>query len=131
MTTQEMLDDRYGRRRSARSRVVSRVVVGALVVVVVGVIAWMTFGNPTNSVSADATSYTVVDKRVVDITFQLTAPPGSRVVCALEADDEQHGIVGWRIVEYPATPTHARTVTESIPTVGLATTGLVNTCWVS
>jgi hypothetical protein len=131
MTTQEMLDERYGRRRSTRSRVIPWVVVCVLAVAAVAVIAWISFGNSANSVSADATSYDVVDARSVTVSFQLTAPADSHVVCVLEADDEQHGIVGWRVVEYPSVQTHSRTYTETIPTVGLATTGLVNTCWVS
>ncbi|KHK98470.1 transcriptional regulator [Microbacterium mangrovi] len=131
MTTQAMLDERYGRTRARTSRIRSTVLSGIVIAVIIGVIAWMSFGNQSNSVGATATSYKVVDASSTTITFQLTAPAGARVACVLEADDTDHGIVGWRVIEYPASPAgHNRTLTEQIPTVGRATTGLVNSCWV-
>jgi hypothetical protein len=131
MTTQAMLDERYGRTRAKTSRIRSSVLAGVVIAVIVGVIAWMSFGNQSNAVNAAATSYKVVDATSTTVTFQLTAPAGSRVACVLEADDTDHGIVGWRVIEYPASSEgHNRTLTEQIPTVGRATTGLVNSCWV-
>lgn len=131
MSTQAMLDDRYGRVRSRRSRMTSWIVVGLLAALGVVALLWISFGNSANSVNAEASSYHVVDPRSVTVSFQLTAPAGARVVCALEADDDQHGIVGWRMVRYPPAQAHSRSLTETIPTLALATTGLVNTCWVS
>ncbi|QAY60935.1 DUF4307 domain-containing protein [Microbacterium protaetiae] len=131
MTTQQMLDDRYGRTRSPRARL-WRWIAGVVAAVVVGaVLVWMAFGNTADAVDADATGYQVVDARTVAVTFQVTAPTGSAVVCVLEADDEEHGIVGWKVVRLAASTTHTHAYSESIPTVGPATTGLVNTCWVS
>ena len=71
------------------------------------------------------------DARTVVIDFQVTAPAGRDVACALEALDADHGVVGWRIVQLPASDQPARAFRESIPTVALATTGLVNACWVT
>jgi hypothetical protein len=131
MTTQAMLDERYGRTRTAVSRRRSSILMGVVIVAIIGVIAWMSFGNQSNSVDGTATAYKVVDEHSTTVTFQLSAPAGSRVACVLEADDTDHGIVGWRVIEYAASnATHARTYTEKIPTVGKATTGLVNSCWV-
>lgn len=131
MTTQTMLDERYGRTRATASRRRSSIIAGAAIAVIVGVIAWMSFGNASNAVSASATAYKVVDASATTVTFQLTAPAGSAVACVLEADDTDHGIVGWRVIEYPASAAgRNRTLTEAIPTVGRATTGLVNSCWV-
>jgi hypothetical protein len=131
MTTQEMLDERYGRRRSRGGRIATWLVVGVLAAGAVGTVAWLTFANSTSSVDADAIGYTVVDARTVTLRFQVTAPVGSEVVCALEADDEDHGIVGWQIVRYPGSTSHSQARTETIRTVATATTGLVNSCWVS
>jgi hypothetical protein len=132
MTTQEMLDDRYGRRRRSRtSRIVTWIVSGVVAAAAVGVVVWLTFGNTASSVDADTTGFTVADARSVSLTFQVTAPVGSTIVCALEADDEEHGIVGWKIVQYPASTSHSHARTVTIPTVGEATTGLVNSCWLA
>ncbi|MBN9153193.1 MAG: DUF4307 domain-containing protein [Microbacterium sp.] len=131
MTTQEMLDERYGRHRSRGARATTWIVASILVAAAVAVVTWLTFANSSSSVDAAATGYTVQDARSVSLRFQVTAPIGSTVVCALEADDEEHGIVGWKIVRYPASATHSVAYAETIPTVGEATTGLVNSCWVA
>lgn len=128
-TTQEMLDERYGRRgRPARWLVWTG---AAVATIAVGWLAWATVSNSLNAVDADATGYQVVDARSVVLEFQISAPAGATVACALEAQDEQHGVVGWKVVELPAAQTHARAFRETIPTVAAATTGLVNSCWVT
>ncbi|KEP75449.1 transcriptional regulator [Microbacterium sp. SUBG005] len=130
MTTHAQLDDRYGRTRSPRRRIVGWSIVGVLALGAIGFLGWTTVSNSVNSVTATDTGYTVVDDRTVTSTFQITAPTGRPVACALEARDEEHGTVGWRVVEYPASEEHTRAFTEEIPTLSLATTGFVNACWV-
>ncbi|KAA9152207.1 DUF4307 domain-containing protein [Microbacterium lushaniae] len=130
MTTQQLLDERYGRRRSRTRRVVGWVIVGVIASALVIALGWSTVARTLNAVDVVGTGYDVADERTVTVVFQITAPPGAPVACALEAQDEEHGVVGWRIVEYPAADEHERAFTETIPTVALATTGLVNSCWV-
>ncbi|WP_295840372.1 DUF4307 domain-containing protein [uncultured Microbacterium sp.] len=130
MTTQAQLDDRYGRTRSPRRRFAGWAVVAVLALGAIGFLAWTTVSNSLGSVTATDTGFTVVDDRSVSATFQITAPTGQPVACALEARDEEHGTVGWRVVEYPASEDHTRAFTEQIPTLSLATTGFVNACWV-
>jgi hypothetical protein len=124
-----MLDERYGRRRSpARGWIIA---VG--IVVAVGLVAlfgWFTVQGSLDSVDSDTTSFEVVDEHSVMLGFQISSPPGAAVACAIEAQDEEHGVVGWRVVELPASELHARAFRESIPTTALATTGFVNSCWV-
>ena len=60
----------------------------------------------------------------------LTLRRGEAVTCALEAQDTEHGVVGWRVVEYPADPAHTRAFSETIPTIAEATTGFVSSCWI-
>jgi len=130
MTTQEMLDERYGRTRGRGRR--GFVVVGAVAAVLAVIaLAWLTIANSMNTVDADATGFTIVDERTIVLDFQVSAPPGATVACALESQDEQHGVVGWKIVELPASETQVRAFQETIPTVAEATTGFVNSCWVS
>ncbi|KJL44829.1 MULTISPECIES: DUF4307 domain-containing protein [Microbacterium] len=129
MTTQDMLDERYGRRRSpARAWLIGAGIVVA--VGVVGLFGWFTVRGSLNSVDSDTTSFEVVDEHSVMLGFQISNPPGAAVACAIEAQDEEHGVVGWRIVELPASDLHARAFREAIPTTALATTGFVNSCWV-
>jgi len=129
VTTQDMLDERYGRRRSPARRWI----VGAGIVVAVGIVAlfgWFTVRGSLNAVDSDTTSFAIVDEHSVTLGFQITAPPGAPVACAIEAQDEEHGVVGWRVVEIPASELHARAFREAIPTTALATTGFVSSCWV-
>lgn len=130
MTTQQMLDERYGRTRRPATRWVAivAIAVGALAV---GAFAWLTVSSSINSVDVDTTGFQVVDERAVTLEFQVSAPAGAAIACTLEAQDEEHGVVGWKVVEIPASETHARAFRETIPTVAGATTGFVNSCWVS
>lgn len=128
-TTQDILDERYGRTRSASRR--WAILAGVSVAVIaVGLFAWMTVANSMNAVSAETTGFEVVDGHTVSLRFQVSAPAGRSIACALEAQDEEHGVVGWRIVEYPGSEMHVRAFHEQIPTTAEATTGLVNACWV-
>lgn len=130
-TTQDLLDERYGRRRATRSRRVAWIVVGAVVAMMVAGLAWLTWSNATDAVAVDVTGFEVVDEHRVALRFQITAPADAAIACALEAQDAEHGVVGWRVVEYPASRSIAQAFTETIPTVAQATTGLVNACWVT
>ena len=130
MTTQDMLDERYGRRRSRGSRWFVWIV-AVLGAAAIGWFVWTTIAATVDDVGLDNTGHEIVDERSVVVTFQITAPIGRTVACALEAQDVEHGVVGWRIVEIEASDQHARAFRETIPTTALATTGLVNSCWVT
>ena len=130
MTTQQMLDERYGRTRSPARRWI----VGAGIAVAVALVAlfgWMTVSGSLDAVDSDATGFEVVDAHSVVLSFQITALPGRSVACAIEAQDQEHGVVGWRVVEIPAGESHSQALREVIPTTAEATTGFVNSCWVT
>lgn len=129
MTTQDMLDERYGRRRTPRGRWIAGTFI-AIAALVVAAFGWFTVANALDDVGSESTGFSIGD-RAVTLDFQLTVPTGRSVACALEAQDEEHGVVGWKIVEYPASDAHTRAFREDIPTTALATTGLVNACWVT
>ena len=130
MTTQDMLDERYGRRRSASRRWIVGVGI-LLAAAALALLVWTTVRGSMDAVDADTTSFEVVDGHSVVLGFQITVPPGRAGACAIEAQDEVHGVVGWRVVEFPASDLHARAFRETIPTTALATTGFVNTCWLT
>ena len=130
MTTQDQLDERYGRRRSRGSRW-AIVIAIAVAAIAVGLFSWMTIAATLDDVDADTTGFQLVDERTVVVSFQITAPTGRGVACAIEAQDVEHGVVGWKVVEYAASDVTARAFRETIPTTAEATTGLVNSCWVT
>ncbi|MFK3676124.1 DUF4307 domain-containing protein [Microbacterium sp. NPDC090218] len=128
MTTAQELDERYGRTRRRR---LPWIIGGAVALLVVGAFSWMTVAQSMASVDADDLGFTLVDEFSVDVSFQVTGVQGKDVVCALEALDEEFGVVGWKIVEIAAGDSHSQAMSVTIPTVAEATTGLVNTCWVA
>jgi hypothetical protein len=131
MTTQQMLDERYGRRTSKRRRIVGWSIVAILALSAIAALGWTTIARAIDSVEAVDTGYTTVDDRTVSVSFQITAPVGREVACAIEAQDEEHGVVGWRVVVFPASDERLRAFTETVPTLAAATTGFVNSCWVT
>jgi hypothetical protein len=128
VTTARELDERYGRTPRRR---LPWIIFGAVAVAIVGALGWTIVAKQMSAVDADDLGFTVVDAHTVELHFQFTAPRGADVACAVEAQDEEFGIVGWKIVEIPGGEHHTKGVAVSIPTVAEATTGLVNTCWIT
>lgn len=128
MTTASELDERYGRTAHARKPwIITAIAAGAALLI--GVV-WLSIQGMGTSVDAADLGYHVVDEHRVEVTFQVTSPRNKPLFCTVQALDEEFGIVGWKTFEYPASPEHARAFSVSVPTVALATTGLVKNCWV-
>jgi len=128
VTTARDLDARYG--RTGRRRL-PWIIAGAVALLLVGAFSWMTVAQSMGSVDADDLGFELVDEHSVNVNFQVTGVQGKDVVCAVEALDEEFGVVGWKIVEIPAGDSHSQARSVTVPTVAEATTGLVNTCWVA
>lgn len=131
MTTTAELDARYGRTRSPAKLRAWWITVAVVALAAIGWLAWGILSDSNTSVRADDTAFEIPDDHSVVVSFQVTAPVGATVACALEALDEGFGVVGWRVIVYPPFTSHAQAFTETIPTIGEATTGLVNSCWVA
>jgi hypothetical protein len=131
MTTQELLDDRYGRTRRPGRRRAAWVAVIAVAALAVGALAWVTISSTLDDVRADDTGFTVVDEHAVSVSFQVSGPTGREIACALEALDPEFGVVGWKVIVLPPAGEVTRAFTETVPTIARATTGLVNSCWVT
>lgn len=131
MTTQAELDERYGRtvdpvrRRLGWGAVIAGAAIG------IGWLGWTAVSGSIDAVSVDDLGFEVRSPHAVEVSFQLSAPPGRDVACAVQALDEDFGIVGWKIVRYEGDGSHAMSRTEAVPTVSEATTGLVESCWVT
>lgn len=128
VTTPAQLDERYGRGPRRRLPMILTIAAAA---VVVGVFGWWTWQGSADTVDVTGTGFHLGDDHTVTVSFQISAPTNRPVHCIVEAQDEEFGIVGWRLVTYPASEQHARAFTEHVPVVSAATTGLVNSCWVS
>ena len=121
------LDARYGTRRP-----VKRVwwIVGASVVlaVVLSWMVWVNFGD-TKIEALDVTHSYDPARSEMSITWNLTVAPGTPVACAVQALNEQFQVIGWKVVDVPASDQYTRQLTETIRTAMTPNSGLVYACW--
>ena len=127
------LDTRYGRTRSSKNRTRVVVVASALAFAVVFV-AWLVWGGllgaPAQFQAVD-TAHKVVDSETVDVTWQFTVEPGTDARCAVQALNSTFAIVGWKVVDVPASSVRTRDFTERVLTTEPAVTGLIYRCWLT
>jgi hypothetical protein len=125
------LDTRYG--RGARSRRVEKRVLwwlgGVIVVVFAAWVVLVAFDGDNASLEARDVAHTIVDEHTVEVSFSLNVAPGTPTVCAVQALNEAHAIVGWKIVEIPASGERNRVITETVRTSEQSNTGLISRCW--
>lgn len=119
------LDDRYGRRPRRGLGRLAAVVFGVVLVagtVVVGV----RFAD--QPVRAETVSYEHLDDARIELTFRITARPGTAVACTVEALDATRGQVGFTEVDVPAHETAQNLATVEIATQGPAVSAQVVGC---
>jgi hypothetical protein len=128
--TDPALDARYGRRPplSRRARW-GAIVVAAAVVLAGGV--WFVVGSLGAALETNDIGHKVNDQYSVTVNFELSVPPGSATSCALQAQNEQHGIIGWKIVDIPPSDRFTRSFTQTVRTAERAFTGLIYRCWLT
>jgi hypothetical protein len=127
------LDARYGRSASS-SRRVRWLAIGAAVVFILVFGAWLWWGGllgaPAQFEARDL-SHDIVSGNEVSVTWQFTVEPGTPASCAVQALNKQYSIVGWRIVELPASDRLTRRLTATLRTTEPAVTGLIYRCWLT
>lgn len=127
------LDARYGRSRSSaqRTRVVAWTVAGAFVAVFTAWLVWGgLLGSPAQLEVTDR-GHSIVNDRLVTVDFTLNVPPGTDVGCAVQALNPGFSVVGWKVIEVPASTQRIRTLTEEVRTTEQANTGLIYRCWLA
>ena len=127
------IDVRYGRSRSStrRTRLIALVTAAAFAVVLVSWVVWAGLDNSGAELDAKDTGHTVVDEHTVSIDFLLTVPKGSTASCALQAQNSKFAIVGWKVVDIPASQDATRGLTQRIRTTEQSVTGLIYRCWLT
>jgi hypothetical protein len=127
------LDRRYGRSRG-NARRTRGIVIATAVAFVVTLVAWLVWGglfSANSDFEVVDTGHTVVDETLVQVRYQLTVAPGTDMKCALQAQNSTFAIVGWNIVDVPASERRVRTLGAEIRTTELAVTGLIYRCWLT
>jgi hypothetical protein len=127
------LDARYGRTRSSRLRTRWVVVASAIAFALVFTL-WLVWGGLLGSPAqfeANDTGHTIVSDSEVSVSWEFSVTPGTPAKCALQALNSTFGIVGWKIVDVPASPERTRKLTGTLRTTELAVSGLIYRCWLA
>lgn len=126
------VDNRYGRTKTSRKRDRLLLALGAagISVVVVSWVIWAGLDGSNPQIEATNLSHEIVEnERAVDVTWRLSLPPGLESACIVEALNEDFTVVGWKVVEIPASEQHLRTFTERVRVAQPPNTGLIYECW--
>lgn len=128
MTNQnsDLLATRYG-QRSRLSTKAKRILAVLGVAAITAISIYFGLANYTG-VEYKEISFSVIDARSAELTFDLTKPNDSTAICAVQALNEQFGVVGYKEVEITPQQTQTVRLTVSINTIELATTALVDDC---
>jgi hypothetical protein len=129
MTTQ--LDERYGRTRGRRRRDlwIGAGVAGFIALVFVAWVVWAGLDGDKPSIEGRDTAHTIIDEHSVSVSFDVSMAAGTTASCAVEALSEDFSIVGWVIVDIPASDSYTRSFTQVVKTVRQSNTGLIKSCW--
>ncbi len=127
------LDARYGRSPGKRRRDRWMAVGGAVAVaIVIGAwVIWAGLDMASGGLDSQDIGHRVLNDREVSISYQVTMPPGSTASCALEVENEAHAIVGWKIVDIPASTTSTNAFKNVVRSSELGVTGLIYRCWLT
>lgn len=125
------LDARYGRTptRARRNRILAWGTGIAVAAVFTAWVVWVGMDQGGQLFSSRDVGHKIVDSRTVDVRWEMTMEPGLAAQCALQAQNEAHSIVGWKIVDIPASDRYTRTFSETVRTTETPVTGLLYRCW--
>lgn len=126
---QAKLQQRYGTTHNARNL---RIVLVVTVIFGLLLTLWIGYGTvqrASETVTSQTNGFSTENPESVTIHYQASAPKGAKYACALEAQDEEHGVVGWLIVVHEPDDNLETAHQDTVPVLAPATTGFVNSCW--
>ena len=126
------LDARYGRTPQRRRDRILLIVGGAVfAVILVAWVIWVGIDGNRDSLGTQDIAHSIIDDSNVTVTWQVSVKAGTAVSCALQAQNEAHAIVGWKIVDLPASTNFNNRYKEEVRTSQQAVTGLIYQCWLT
>jgi hypothetical protein len=127
------LDSRYGRTpgRQRRTRLIAILAGAGVLGVVTAWVLWVGLLGPSASLGSRDLGYQVDGDSAVEVRYEVTMDAGQTASCALEALNSDFGIVGWKVVDIPASEKGTRQFRETLRTSEPAVTGLIYRCWLT
>ena len=127
------LDARYGRSPKAKRN--NRVIVVTVAIAFVAVFtAWLVWGGLLEAPAqfeAKDTGFELVNDSTVTVRWQFNVPENTDARCAVQALNSTFAIVGWKVVDVPASDQRNRALSETIRTTEHAVSGLIYRCWLT
>ena len=130
----DVLAARYGRTRTNRTRDRLLLIAGAAfaAIVLVAWVVWAGLDGQKPQIEVTDTGHRLInDERAVEVSWNLSVPPGNDTACIVQALNEDFTVVGWKVIEVPASTLHIRSFTETVRVAQEANTGLIYHCWLA
>ena len=130
----DVLAARYGRTSTHRTRDRLLLIGGAVAfaIVLVAWVVWAGLDGQKPSIEVTDTGHRLLnEERAVEVSWNLSVPPGNDTACIVEALNEDFVVVGWKVVDVPASTEHIRSLTETVRVAQEANTGLIYRCWLT
>lgn len=131
----EQIAQRYGKSPQQEGQRRRAIVIAAGLIAAL-FIAWAIWAALTakNDPMVKTTSFKVIDATSTSVSFVVTKPANSTVICAVQALKEDYGIVAHKEVVIPASGPQDITTIDvpfkaTLRTTELAVSGLVDRCW--
>lgn len=128
----DLLNTRYGRtpKSGRRQKIWAVTGVAGVALVVIAWLWWAGLAQPTAQFESRDLGYELVSDREVIVKFEVSVAPGTQINCAVQALNASYGIVGWQVLEIPASDQRTRVFNQPVRTSEQAVTGLLYQCWV-
>jgi Domain of unknown function (DUF4307) len=130
----DVMAARYGRTRGNRTRDRLLLIAGGAfaAIVLVAWVVWAGLDGQKPQVEVTDTGHRLInDERAVEVSWNLSVPPGNDTACVVQALNEEFTVVGWKVIEVPASTLHIRSLTETVRVAQEANTGLIYRCWLT
>ena len=125
---------RYG-RTPARKRRDRWLLIGLGAFIVVVMACWTIWAGLDqvngSGVNADSGADQIVDAQHVRVSFTVSAAAGASVACAVEAQNVEFAITGWKILQLPKSSKTTRSFTTTVRTTEPSVSGSLDSCWPS
>lgn len=124
------LDSRYGRRPRRVGRRTLAAVLGSLVILAVGAVAWVAWLGTDEPGDPEIVGYSVTDRYHAEVTAIFTPDAERAQRCAVEVRSREQAVVGYTEIDVEADPDRSPT-RQTIPlrTTQPASAGTVTGCW--
>lgn len=127
--------NRYGRSPSQLRKRRLGVILAAAGFALLFVI-WALWANLTGVAKPvfKTTAFEIVDDSHISVTFVVTKPVNTNVICAIKALKQDYGIVAYQEVAFASGDSYGSDLVDlnwkaNLRTTELAVTGLVDNCW--